>query len=395
MDEIDKQILNLIKKDYTRKEIGDILKISQSNISIRIKRLRNSGVVVAENKNKLDKIDLEILKLVEKGLTQNEISKRTGLSIGSISYRLKKMRDNGIVIIKHPRISKSIINEKIIELAKKGLKQKEIANELNLSNSNVSTRISNMRARGIIIPKKSQFDELKIIELLKEGLSINEIAQKMGLCSASISKKIEKMRRNGIEIPSKIEHDIINRNIVELMKNGLSITEISRELGISGQTIASRIRKMKKNGIIFPTIPKTNVTDEQIIELLSDGISQKEIAKRLNLSNSNISMRIKKMKKNGIIKEKPRIYSEDEIYDLRKKGYSYLKIANKFKEDGIQVSTETIRRKYKKVLIEEQKLAKLILNLTQSRHATLEQIKVIADYYGVDLNRTLNSLEER
>lgn len=39
------------------------------------------------------------------------------------------------------------------------------------------------------------------------------------------------------------------------------------------------------------------------------------------------------------------------------------------------------------------KLAQMIVGLIKSRHATLEQIKVMADYYDVDLEDTLNSLE--
>lgn len=45
-------------------------------------------------------------------------------------------------------------------------------------------------------------------------------------------------------------------------------------------------------------------------------------------------------------------------------------------------------------LATEKELAKSILNLIKSRHATLEQIKAIADYYGVDINEVLNSLGE-
>ena len=47
-----------------------------------------------------------------------------------------------------------------------------------------------------------------------------------------------------------------------------------------------------------------------------------------------------------------------------------------------------------KRFLNEQQLAKAILNLTITRKATIEQIQQIADYYGVDLKKTMNSLEE-
>ena len=43
----------------------------------------------------------------------------------------------------------------------------------------------------------------------------------------------------------------------------------------------------------------------------------------------------------------------------------------------------------------EQQLAQAILNLITTRKATIEQVQVIADYYGVDLDKIMNSLEER
>lgn len=64
---------------------------------------------------------------------------------------------------------------------------------------------------------------------------------------------------------------------------------------------------------------------------------------------------------------------------------------------GKNISTEGIKNA-KFVLSDEnneQQLAQAILNLITTRKATLEQVQVIADYYGVDLDKIMNSLEER
>lgn len=44
---------------------------------------------------------------------------------------------------------------------------------------------------------------------------------------------------------------------------------------------------------------------------------------------------------------------------------------------------------------DNQRLAKMILNLVVTRNATMEQIQKMADYYEVDLEETMNSLDER
>lgn len=42
-----------------------------------------------------------------------------------------------------------------------------------------------------------------------------------------------------------------------------------------------------------------------------------------------------------------------------------------------------------------QELAKMILNLIVTKHATIQQVQKMAEYYGVDLEKTMDSLEER
>ena len=43
----------------------------------------------------------------------------------------------------------------------------------------------------------------------------------------------------------------------------------------------------------------------------------------------------------------------------------------------------------------DQQLAKMILNLMVTRKATLEQVEKIAEIYGVNLDKVMDSLEER
>lgn len=58
---------------------------------------------------------------------------------------------------------------------------------------------------------------------------------------------------------------------------------------------------------------------------------------------------------------------------------------------------ETIKRVKRSdpIFRENQKLAKMILNLIFTRNATLEQIEQMADIYGVDLEKIMNTLDER
>ena len=92
---------------------------------------------------------------------------------------------------------------------------------------------------------------------------------------------------------------------------------------------------------------------------------------------------------------KNQINESKEIYNLRKKGLSYKKIAEKLTENGTTLTRQRAEQRHKRFLKSNQQLAKAILNLMVTRKATMEQIQQIADYYGVDLEETMNSLDER
>jgi len=152
--------------------------------------------------------------------------------------------------------------------------------------------------------------------------------------------------------------------------------------------------------------------DEQIYELRKKGLTYVKIAKELQRQSIQIgavrvgrkckAIFLKKGEKDPIEASKQRGLTDEsrdlyeEIYNLRDQGLSFKKISYKLEEDGKIISRQAVERRYKKFLkMNEQELARAILNLSITKKATMEQIQKIADYYGVDLEQTLNSLDER
>lgn len=80
---------------------------------------------------------------------------------------------------------------------------------------------------------------------------------------------------------------------------------------------------------------------------------------------------------------------------MKEQGLSYKKIREELIKNNINMTREAVQDRLKRFLkANEEQLAKAILNLIITRKATMEQIQQIADYYGVDLEKTMNSLEE-
>lgn len=78
---------------------------------------------------------------------------------------------------------------------------------------------------------------------------------------------------------------------------------------------------------------------------------------------------------------------------LREKGMTYKSISDYYNGNFSPPSVSKRLEKYNKE--QNKNLAKMIFKLARTRNATTRQIKTIADLYGVNLDKILNSLEER
>ena len=140
--------------------------------------------------------------------------------------------------------------------------------------------------------------------------------------------------------------------------------------------------------------------EEKIYQLKEEGLSYQEIQRRVNIDIKTIREICKriydskgKKVKRGRNKESQQL--DKKIDELKVQGLSYRKITKKLEENGVEISRQGAEQRHKRFLkLNEKKLAKAILNLTITRKATMKQIQQIADYYGVDLEKTMNSLEE-
>lgn len=178
------------------------------------------------------------------------------------------------------------------------------------------------------------------------------IAKIIGLYPSTIYDRINTMRKRGIEIPEE-SLDKINKLIKKGLDEQKTPTEIAKEIGVSRTIISSRISQMRERGFDIPKV--RNKTSNQfiedieiedknkkIIEGLENRLTQAEIARNIGLSRQAVNQRIKKL------------------------------------DEGIK-----------------KRLGIMIVNLMTTKNATIEQIKIIGEYYGVDVEEVLNSLDEQ
>lgn len=229
IDEKDRQIIELFRQGKTYKQIAEVLFYNEATIYIRIKKMKNAGIIdetiINERKNniaylkqkKLSETNEQIIELLEQGKTISEIAYAFNLTTCSIYQKVKILHEAG-------KLSQDIIeqnstlaylkeitidNAQLEELFKQGKTYKEIAKAFNCSGSHILRKINILKQSGEINKeilaereknKKQMVNDLtiKIIELYKKGYSQRQIESILHCSRTFISHKIKNAKASGI-----------------------------------------------------------------------------------------------------------------------------------------------------------------------------------------------------
>ena len=229
IDERDRQIIELFRQGKTYKQIAEVLFYNEATIYIRIKKMKDAGIIdetiINERKNniaylkkkKLSETNEQIIELLEQGKTRSEIAYAFNLTTYSIYQKVKILHEAGKlsqdIIEQNPTLAylKEIIidNAQLKELFKQGKTYKEIAKAFNCSESHILRKINILKQSGEINKeilaereknKKQMVNDLtiKIIELYKKGYSQKQIESILHCSRTFISHKIKNAKASGI-----------------------------------------------------------------------------------------------------------------------------------------------------------------------------------------------------
>lgn len=86
----------------------------------------------------------------------------------------------------------------------------------------------------------------KIIELYKNGLSNKQISKSIGRSEYFVRTRIEKYQKNNeIYVPELLNEEELLEKIINMHKKGLSPREIAHEIGKSYEYVCNRVNKYK------------------------------------------------------------------------------------------------------------------------------------------------------
>ena len=343
----------------------------------------------------------EIFELREQGMSYREIVKYFAnlgkkISVETVRKRCdkiykQKQKENSL---KKSRTKiKGIRDDEIYELREQGLSYQRIAKHFKDKGIKVSGASIQNRCKKIYEEKKQEEPSTKykkrredisdeeIFELREQGMSYTEIVrhfESRGIKVAVETIKIrcdkiykQKGKENDTKRGRKKREDITDATIYELREQGMSYSDIARYFNenniiVSYNIISYRCKGIyKEKGKAEPTVTRRkrrkNISDEEIYELREQGLSYESIAKHMKdkgiiVSVECIRRRCKDIynKKN---KEEPHAQygkqgediTDDEIYELRKRGMSYNQIVKHLKKMGKGISIVTLRKRCNKI----------------------------------------------
>ena len=211
--------------------------------------------------------------------------------------------------------------EKIIELWNEGKTIEEVANEFQLTKGTLYSYLDKGRKKGLKVRdgrkdgtkhRESEERAKKIVELWNSGLSIDEISNQLGISKSTIDKTLSQARKQGLIIRDRIkkvdiESEKRDKKIVELWNLGFSRAEISNQLGISKGTIDNTLSKARKQGLKIRDGIKNGIRKirseeraKKIVELWNSGLSRAEISNQLGISKSTIDKTLSKAREQGL-----------------------------------------------------------------------------------------------
>ena len=229
--------------------------------------------------------------------------------------------------------------------------------------------------------RKLNITDEKIRELRNQGYSYRKIVkyfQENGneVSISTINNRCKKIYGSLENIPKAIFRlgnntlaDKYGEEIYRLSQQDLSYTEIRNILNAKGikisltsvTLIADKVYREKGEEKKYVFIMKKGITVEKIFELRESEMSYQEISDYyksigIEVSASSILRYCKQIYSNKNKKEPKKVngrkrkdISDEEIYELKNKGYSYEKIAEYYTKKGIEVSISTIAKRCQKI----------------------------------------------
>lgn len=258
----------------------------------------------------------ELLALRRAGLSARAIAERTGLTFQAVRGRLRRLRQRLGPRVLRPGGRR---DDRILALAQEGLRLAQVAARVGVPRKVASEWLYRLRKRGLQPPAGRPARSLAeirerdgpIVELCGAGLWPGEIAARTGLPAGTISRRLYRLRRRGLAPPPgpRRAHNrkVTDEELLELVRQGLRPADIAARAGMVMMSVYHRLRLLRRRGLLAalppgPRRPKPKqIDDGQVLALARAGLRRGEIARRLGFSSVTVTRSLRALRQQGLL----------------------------------------------------------------------------------------------
>lgn len=306
--------MELHEQGETQATIGEELGRHPGSVSMRLRLLgarRESGT---QRRRWTPEEDAALLELSSAGETFAAIGERLGRSGGSVANRAKLLREG----LKDPKGRRRWTPEddaELLELARAGVPQVEIARRIGRRQGTVSTRLKALGFRTGAAPRKKRRewlpeDDTKLLELAERGVPQVRIAEELGRDPQTVSQRLISLRGRTRERAPWTEEQLAL--LEERYGAGDTYREIGEAIGRNAQGVADKVAQLKRAGRLperGPVKRRRGIWDDALNQRLlgllgEDGRlpvdAARELAAELGVPVNSVQQQASRLRKQGL-----------------------------------------------------------------------------------------------
>lgn len=223
--------------------------LEQQAKALKVRTENKKAGIKPENKHKYNCLEIyldEILDLLYSGVSKAEVARRYNVNPKTV-YNLLALYEIRVPVFKKLDGKENTVKR----LFNKGLSVQEIANKLGCSVSILISKIKELKLSrslsDIKINSRLVKDEGLIKRLYERGCSLQEIGKKVNAHPVWIGIKIRKMGLTRANKYAEYKTKLfgLDKKIVKMRENGMTLKEIGQVYGVAPNTIMYRLRKIE------------------------------------------------------------------------------------------------------------------------------------------------------
>lgn len=196
----------------------------------------------------------DVARMVERygqGLSLSQVAAELGVTKTTV---WKHLRAAGVATRRPVAVGVSTLDQEILQLRRQGLIWREIGATIGMSTPGVHGRWRRLRAAGHEDPMPPRpFGLERVVELYNQGLTTSQVGRELGCTGSTVSKQLRAAGVQGRK-PGR-RHPVEDAELLRLRSQGLLWREVAEQTGMTLSGVTSRWRLLRAAGHEDPGIP--------------------------------------------------------------------------------------------------------------------------------------------